>query len=74
MESRVAELDDARDRVADDLRRLRDEFSAAEARRAELDDRERFLRRERRRAVEDATAARREAERAREALERLDAD
>ena len=74
VESRVAELDDARDRVADDLRRLRDEFAAAEARRAELDDRERFLRRERRRAVEDATAARREAERAREALEGLDAD
>ncbi|MBD8728943.1 hypothetical protein [Frigoribacterium sp. CFBP 13707] len=74
VESRVAELDDARDRVADDLRRLRDEFAAAEARRAELDDRERFLRRERRRAVEDAAAARREAERAREALEGLDAD
>ncbi|KQR45661.1 hypothetical protein ASF82_07890 [Frigoribacterium sp. Leaf164] len=74
VESRVAELDDARDRVADDLRRLRDEFAAAEARRAELDDRERFLRRERRRAVEDATAARREAEWAREALEGLDAD
>ena len=74
VESRVAELDEARDRVADDLRRLRDEFAAAEARRAELDDRERFLRRERRRAGEDATAARREAERAREALDQLDAD
>jgi hypothetical protein len=74
VESRVAELDAARDRVADDLRRLRDEFAAAEARRAELDDRERFLRRERRRAGEDARAARREAERARAELDRLDAD
>lgn len=69
VEARVAELDADRERVADDLRRLRDEFAAAEAQQAELDDREKFLRRERRRAVEDAKAARREATRARDAAD-----
>ena len=69
VEARWAELGRSRDEVADGLRRLRDEFAAVEARQRDLDDQEKFLRRERRRAGADATSARRDADRARGAVE-----
>ncbi|WP_209559615.1 transposase [Frigoribacterium sp. PvP032] len=75
-EAALAEVDERATRLAHDrddvlgqLRRLRDEFAAAERRGAELDDREKFLTRERRRAAADAAAARQAATRARAALD-----
>ncbi|NIJ05864.1 transposase [Frigoribacterium faeni] len=68
VDERAARLAADRDEVLGQLRRLREEFSAAERRSGELDDREKFLTRERRRAVADAGAARQAADRARAAL------
>jgi hypothetical protein len=69
VDERATRLAHDRDDVLDQLRRLRDEFAAAERRGAELDDREKFLTRERRRAAADAAAARQAADRARAALD-----
>jgi len=65
VDERTAQLARDRDDVLEQLRRLREEFSEAERRSGELDDREKFLVRERRRAAADAGAARQAAERAR---------
>jgi hypothetical protein len=67
VDERTAQLARDRDDVLEQLRRLREEFSEAERRSGELDDREKFLVRERRRAAADAGAARQAAERARAA-------
>jgi len=69
VDERATRLAHDRDDVLDQLHRLRDEFAAAEHRSAELDDREKFLTRERRRAAADAAAARQAADRARAALD-----
>jgi hypothetical protein len=69
VDERATRLAHDRDEVLGQLRRLRDEFAAAERRSAELDDREKFLTRERRRAAADADAARQAATRARAALD-----
>lgn len=69
VDERTTRLAHDRDDVVDELHRLRDEFAAAERRSAELDDREKFLTRERRRAAADAAAARQAADRARAALD-----
>ncbi|TWX34003.1 transposase [Frigoribacterium sp. ACAM 257] len=69
VDERATRLAHDRDDVLDQLRRLRDEFAAAEHRSAELDDREKFLTREHRRAAADAAAARQAADRARAALD-----
>jgi hypothetical protein len=69
VDERTTRLAHDRDDVVDQLHRLRDEFAAAERRSAELDDREKFLTRERRRAAADAAAARQAADRARAALD-----
>ena len=69
VDERATRLAHDRDDVVGQLHRLRDEFAAAERRSAELDDREKFLTRERRRAAADAAAARQAADRARAALD-----